>query len=143
MAFNSAIIIKPKKIKGADKVKHSSLHGVEEFMPKEEVETSEKAESYSKGKKFETSEKVKETALNSINPIKPSKFEGSYSPKSEDMVSIDLMLSGSKKPSQESNAYDKEAGEFKVEKDEEGIFKESGESAKKKYLEKLKSRKGM
>lgn len=77
---------------------------------------------------------------------KKSKFEAGIKSKvdSSDLSKLELMLSSSKKKAKpEANAYDPEVGEFKVEKDDKGMWKESGESAKKRYLEKLKSRKGM
>lgn len=146
MAFNSAAIVKPKKFKGTEKVKSSHLQGVEELMPKEADELNEATESYKKGSKFETSDAVKQTALNSINPIKPGNLMGTNKPKEEELLSIDIMLNNAKKSKEapkDENAFDKEAGYFKVEKDKEGMFKESGESAKKRYMDKIKSRKGM
>jgi hypothetical protein len=133
MAFNSAIIMKPKKFKGSDKVKSSKLQGVDELL-KEPSKKNETEESY-EGEKLKGTDKV---------PATP--FKGTMKPKNEDILEIDFMLSNAKKSSEvpkDKNAYDKEAGYFKVDKDEAGMFKESGESAKKKYLNKLKSRKGM
>jgi hypothetical protein len=141
MAFNSAIIIKPKKLKGTEKVKSSHLQGMEELMPEEANEIDEASESYSPKEKFKVSDKVKQTAFDSINPIKPGNLMGTNKANGETLMSIDLIMQGAKKP--KANAYDKETGEFEVPMDEKGKFKESGESAKQKYLNKIKSRKGM
>jgi len=124
MPFNTAIIKKPKKFKGADKVSPSKLEGLEELNSQE------------------ASEK------NVAEKVKPTPFQGADKMNSENLLSIDLILRDAKKPEimqaeEDVNAYDKEAGKFKVEKDEAGMFKESGESAKKRYMDKIKSRKGM
>lgn len=126
MGFNSAAIIKPKKFKDTDKVKSSSLKGVEEFMSKEIEEADELPESED---------------LKGTDKVKSSPFVGSNKANGETLMSIDLIMQGAKKP--KANAYDKETGEFEVPTDSKGMFKESGESAKQKYLNKIKSRKGM
>lgn len=133
MAFNSAIIMKPKKFKGTDKVESKNLEGLDELLK-------------SPSDKNKTDKSYKEEKMQGTDKVPSTPFKGTNKPKEEELLSIDIMLNDAKKsksaPS-DANAFDKDAGYFKVDKDAEGMFKESGESAKKKYLDKIKSRKGM
>jgi hypothetical protein len=135
--FNTASIIKPKKkLLKADKVKMEDLHGIEEMRPEEEMEISEVPEKYMH--KMETAKKVPETEF-----IKTEKVKTGSVPKA-DLMEMEMMLNSSKKKPmpKDENAYTKDVGYFKVEKNKEGKWKETG-AAKEKYLKKLKAMKGM
>jgi len=121
--FPSAVIKKDKKkLKGADKVESKPLEGIEEI----EIDPIEKTIEL-EPKKFEGAKKMEE-----------SEVPKAIKPKSEDLVSIDLMMQSAKKkkPAEDVNAVSSEGEKFKVEKDEKGMWKESGAS-KEAYLKKL------
>ena len=135
--FNTAAVIRPKKkLLKTEKVKMEDLHGIEEMRPEEEMEISEVPEKYMS--KMETMKKVPETEF-----IKTEKVKSSPVPKA-DLMEMELMLNEAKKKEipKDVNAYTKDVGYFKVEKDKAGKFKETG-AAKEKYLKKIKAMKGM
>jgi hypothetical protein len=117
--FNSAIIKKGKSEKAnkAKKVSPSLLHGMEELEAKEKFETSEKAESYD---------------IPKTDKVKPSSIPSAKKASTEDLVGIDLIMSGAKKkPS--VDAFTKEEGYHK--------FDEEAQSKKlDKYKKMIKSR---
>jgi hypothetical protein len=115
----SAVIKKGKKLEKADVIR-------QELQEEAKPPKNQKLEEKSEGPKHEAMEKT----------IKP---------KAEKLLETESLLQSAKKkqPPKDANAYDKEAGYFKVKKDKEGMWEESGVSAKERYLQKLKSRKGM
>lgn len=66
--------------------------------------------------------------------------------KGTDFSTLARLRAAKKKPTEEAqaprkaNAYTPETGNFNVETDANGMFKESGNSAKQKYLERLRKR---
>lgn len=117
-SFPSAMIKKKKKESdfGAKKVNPAGLKGVEEL----EI------------KPMEKSIKIEMGDLEGAKKAKPSEIPSAIKPKSEDMISIDLMMNEAKKKPQ-ANAASSEGEEFEVEKDKAGMWKESG-SSKERYL---------
>ncbi len=116
--FPSAIIKKDKKkLMGAEKVKPSVLMGMEKVK-------SEKLESIEDADEEEEMESAKPS-------YEGEELKGTKSPKKEDVMSIDLMMQKARK--KPANAASSEGEKFAVEKDDKGMWKESG-SSKEKYL---------
>ncbi len=126
--FPSAAIKKDKKkLQGVKKVPPTPWKGVEEIEYKPMEKTME----------------VESGDMEMTKKVKPSEVPSAMKPKSEDLMSIDLMLKGSKKKPSEVNATSSEGEHFKVEKDKKGMWKESG-AEKERYLKaigKLKKKK--
>lgn len=117
-SFPSAMIKKKKKDAafGARKVNPAGLQGVEEL----EI------------KPMEKSIKIEMGDLEGSKKPKPSPIPSAIKPKSEDMVSIDLMMNEAKKKPA-ANATSSEGEDFEVKKDIKGMWQESGTS-KERYL---------
>lgn len=120
MLPSSVIKKDKKKLKGTESsYKGEKLKGIDEL----EINPMEKTISAEKGD-FEVTKKIKPSAVNkTISPVK------------EDIMSIDLMMKGAKKNKNNATSAP-EAEDFGVEKDEKGMWKESG-AAKEKYLRAL------
>ena len=122
MSFNSAIIKKKsaEKANMAKKAKPSMFEGMEELLPKEKLETSESPEEYDIGK---------------TKKVIPSAVPSAKKASAEDLVGIDLIMSGAKKKPTNVDAFTKEKGEYKF---------DEAEQAKKleKYKQMIKSRSG-
>lgn len=118
--FNTAIIKKKSKDKKneASKVSPSGLKGIEDY-DKGELKGADKAEN---------------KALKGADKVAPSKLEGSKKAKADDLMGIDLMMSAAKKKPK-VDAYDKDKGYYDFSDDKKKINE--------KYLNKIKSRKGM
>jgi len=118
--FNSAAIKKKKSEKAnvADKVKPSSLKGIDELI----------------SAKVPSSEKPKMKGLMGAESVKSSGVPSANKPKSEDLIGIEVMLEGAKKKPK-VDAYTKEKGEYKF---------DEAEQAKKleKYKAMIKARSG-
>jgi hypothetical protein len=118
--FNSAAIKKKKSEKAnvADKVKPSSLKGIDELI----------------SAKVPSSEKPKMKDLMGTESVKSSGVPSAGKPKSEDLIGIDIMLSNAKKkPSDKDDAYTKDKGYFEFDKEAQSEKLE-------KYKKKIKSR---
>ena len=115
----SALIKKKGKVPSANKVESSELKGIEKYIPKE----------------IEKTESPKMTSFGTANKVKPSEVPSAKSPSKADLVGIDaLMESARKKP--KNNAVSSEGEEFKVDKDDMGMWKETG-ADKEEYLKKI------
>ena len=123
----SAIIKKKKSEKANEtkKVNPSLLKGIDEieFKPNEGTMKIEP-------KPFEGAKKVPASSVPSAKKAK-----------SEDVMSIDLMMQSAKKKKSKDNATSSEGENFEVDKDDKGMWKESGVS-KEAYLKKIKKLKG-
>lgn len=121
--FNSAIIKKKSKDKKNEtkKLNPSGLIGIDEI----------------KVKPMEKSIEVEMEPMKGADKIKSGKFEGAKKAKSDDLIGIDLkMAEAKKKPkSDKVDAYTKEKGYYD--------FSEDKKKINEKYLNKIKSRKGM
>lgn len=116
--FPSAIIKKDKKkLKGTESAA-GPLKGIDEIEYKPAEKTM----------------KVEFKDLKGAKKVPESKVPSANKPKSEDVMSIDLVMQSAKKP--KANAASSEGEEFYVNKDKKGMWSESG-LAKEKYLKSI------
>jgi hypothetical protein len=114
-------IIKKKKLEGANKVNPSGLSSIEAMLESEVPKT----------------KKVNSTEVPTSDKVPTSNFSGAKKMSGEDSLKIDTTLQKSKSD-KKVNAYDPKLGNFEVEQDDKGYYKETGEEKKKKLLESLK-----
>jgi len=121
--FNTSII-KPKKFEGAKKVPMGKMNTIKTMMEMES-EKDHGAEELGPKEKFEISEK-------------PEKYASPKKAKSEDMASLEMSMASSKKSPEKKKTEFVEHGGSMLQH-----LQPSDSEAKKKYLEKIKLRKGM
>jgi hypothetical protein len=88
-------------------------------------------------KELELSKSVPSTGFKGTKSVPMKEMEMSKKVPKKDVgsiISLEVELQNSKKKPSKANAYDKEEGEFEVEKDEKGMWKETGEEKLKKLL---------